>query len=597
MAFSVQMPALGESVTEGTVTRWLKKEGDTVEVDEPLLEVSTDKVDTEIPSPVSGVLTKIVAGEDATVEVGGELAVIGEASETAAAPAPSAPPATPPAPPAAAPTPAAPAPQSAAATSTAPADVAPAAAPVAADAPAGGTPVLMPELGESVTEGTVTRWLKQVGDVVAVDEPLVEISTDKVDTEIPSPVAGTLLSITAGEDATVAVGGELAKIGAAVTTPSAPEPAPAPAPPAAAPAQAAVTAPSPAPATPASVPTAPPAPAQPAPAAPAPAAPAPSADTAPYVTPLVRKLAADNHVDLSQVSGTGVGGRIRKQDVLAFAENHQAPAAVAQPPAAPPARPAAVPQPSAAPASASALAHLRGTTAKASRIRQLTAKKTRESLQATAQLTQTHEVDMTTIVSLRERAKAAFTEREGVNLTYLPFIARAVVDALKAHPNVNASYNEDTGEITYYDAEHLGIAVDTEQGLLSPVIHNAGDLSLAGLARAIADLAARARSGDLKPDELSGGTFTITNIGSQGALTDTPILVPPQAAMLGTGAIVKRPRVVIDKSGNESVGVRSICYLPLTYDHRLIDGADAGRFVTTIKNRLEEGAFEAELGL
>ena len=574
MAFSVQMPALGESVTEGTVTRWLKKEGDTVEVDEPLLEVSTDKVDTEIPSPVSGVLTKIVAGEDATVEVGGELAVIGEASETAAAPAPSAPPATPSAPPAAAPTPAAPAPQSAAATSTAPAAVAPAAAPVAADAPAGGTPVLMPELGESVTEGTVTRWLKQVGDVVAVDEPLVEISTDKVDTEIPSPVAGTLLSITAGEDATVAVGGELAKIGAAVTTPSAP-------------------------ATPASVPTAPPAPAQPAPAAPAPApsTAAPSADTAPYVTPLVRKLAADNHVDLSQISGTGVGGRIRKQDVLAFAENHQAPTAVAQPPAAPPARPAAVPQPSAAPASASALAHLRGTTAKASRIRQLTAKKTRESLQATAQLTQTHEVDMTTIVSLRERAKAAFTEREGVNLTYLPFIARAVVDALKAHPNVNASYNEDTGEITYYDAEHLGIAVDTEQGLLSPVIHNAGDLSLAGLARAIADLAARARSGDLKPDELSGGTFTITNIGSQGALTDTPILVPPQAAMLGTGAIVKRPRVVIDKSGNESVGVRSICYLPLTYDHRLIDGADAGRFVTTIKNRLEEGAFEAELGL
>jgi 2-oxoglutarate dehydrogenase E2 component (dihydrolipoamide succinyltransferase) len=243
------------------------------------------------------------------------------------------------------------------------------------------------------------------------------------------------------------------------------------------------------------------------------------------------------------------------------------------------------------------LAHLRGTTQKANRIRQITAKKTRESLQQTAQLTQTHEVDMTKIVALRARAKATFAEREGVNLTFLPFFAVAVVDALKAHPNVNASYNEETKEITYYDAEHLGFAVDTEQGLLSPVIHNAGDLSLAGLARAISDIAARARSGDLKPDELSGGTFTITNIGSQGALFDTPILVPPQAAMLGTGAIVKRPRVVVDSTGNESIGVRSICYLPLTYDHRLIDGADAGRFLTTIKRRLEEGAFEADLGL
>ena len=243
------------------------------------------------------------------------------------------------------------------------------------------------------------------------------------------------------------------------------------------------------------------------------------------------------------------------------------------------------------------MAHLRGTTQKANRIRQITAKKTRESLQATAQLTQTHEVDMTKIVALRAKAKAKFAEREGVNLTYLPFIARAVIDALKIHPNVNASYNEEAKEITYYDAEHLGFAVDTEQGLLSPVIKNAGDLSLGGLARAISDIAGRARSGDLKPDELSGGTFTITNIGSQGALFDTPILVPPQAAMLGTGAIVKRPRVIVDDFGNESIGVRSVCYLPLTYDHRLIDGADAGRFVTTIKRRLEEGAFEADLGL
>ncbi|MGH3562232.1 MAG: 2-oxoglutarate dehydrogenase, E2 component, dihydrolipoamide succinyltransferase, partial [Mycobacterium sp.] len=436
-------------------------------------------------------------------------------------------------------------------------------------------PVLMPELGESVTEGTVTRWLKKVGDSVQVDEPLVEVSTDKVDTEIPSPVAGVLLSITAEEDAAVEVGGELAKVGTKSETtaePAAkPEPRPEPAPePAAKPEPQPAPAPKP----------------EPAPAA------ATAAEPTPYVTPLVRKLAADNNVDLGQVTGTGVGGRIRKQDVLAFAEQKAERKEQKGPP------PAATPPAAAAPpAAVSALAHLRGTTAKASRIRQLTAQKTRESLQATAQLTQTHEVDMTKIVALRSAAKDDFAEREGVNLTYLPFIARAVIDALKIHPNINASYDENAGEITYYDAEHLGIAVDTEQGLLSPVIHNAGDLSLAGLARAIADIAARARSGGLKPDELSGGTFTITNIGSQGALLDTPILVPPQAAMLGTGAIVKRPRVIADDAGNESIGVRSVCFLPLTYDHRLIDGADAGRFLTTIKNRLEEGAFEADLGL
>lgn len=460
----------------------------------------------------------------------------------------------------------------------------------------------MPELGESVTEGTVTRWLKKVGDSVQVDDALVEVSTDKVDTEIPSPVAGVLISITAEEDATVPVGGELARIGSGseAAAPAAPQPPPAPKAepkpepaPQPQPQPQAQPKPEPTPA-PAPQPKAAPEPkAQPAQAQPADA----SGDGTPYVTPLVRKLAAENNIDLSSVTGTGVGGRIRKQDVLAAAERKQqadkAPAAAAAPtPAAGEARKAAP-----APAPAPALAHLRGTTQKASRIRQITANKTRESLQATAQLTQTHEVDMTRLVGLRARAKAAFAEREGVNLTFLPFIARAVIDALKIHPNVNASYNEETKEITYFDAEHLGFAVDTEQGLLSPVVHNAGDLSLAGLARAIADIAARARSGNLKPDELSGGTFTITNIGSQGALFDTPILVPPQAAMLGTGAIVKRPRVIVDEFGNESIGVRSICYLPLTYDHRLIDGADAGRFLTTIKHRLEEGAFEADLGL
>jgi 2-oxoglutarate dehydrogenase E2 component (dihydrolipoamide succinyltransferase) len=558
MAVSVQMPALGESVTEGTVTRWLKQEGDTVEVDEPLLEVSTDKVDTEIPAPASGVLTKIVAKEDDTVAVGGELAVISAAGE-AAQPAPAAPPAEEPKP---AERPAAPAQVSE------PAPPPPAAAPPAPAASAGSaTAVLMPELGESVTEGTVTRWLKKVGDTVAVDEPLVEVSTDKVDTEIPSPAAGTLLGITAEEDVIVPVGGELGRIGAAGA-------APAPAPAAAAP----PPPPAPAPA--------------PAPPAPTPAAAPAAGGDAPYVTPLVRKLATENAIDLSSVKGTGVGGRIRKQDVLAAAEAKKAPAAPSA------AAPAAAPRAAAPAASApSPLAHLRGTTQKANRIRQITARKTRESLQSTAQLTQTHEVDMTKIVALRARAKKDFAEREGVNLTYLPFIARAVIDALKTHPNINASYNEDTAEITYYDTENLGFAVDTDQGLLSPVVHNAGDLSLAGLARAINDIANRARTGNLKPDELSGGTFTITNIGSQGALFDTPILVPPQAAMLGTGAIVKRPRVIADEAGNESIGVRSVCYLPLTYDHRLIDGADAGRFLTTVRKRLEEGAFEAELGL
>lgn len=553
MAFSVQMPALGESVTEGTVTRWLKQEGDTVELDEPLVEVSTDKVDTEIPSPAAGVLTKIIAQEDDTVEVGGELAVIGDAKDAgeAAAPAPEKVPAAQP--------------------ESKPAPEPPPVQPTSG-APAGGDakPVLMPELGESVTEGTVIRWLKKIGDSVQVDEPLVEVSTDKVDTEIPSPVAGVLVSISADEDATVPVGVELARIGVAADIGAAPAPKPAPKP---------VPEPAPTPK------------AEPAPSPPA-AQPAGAAEGAPYVTPLVRKLASENNIDLAGVTGTGVGGRIRKQDVLAAAEQKKRAKAPAPAPQA-----AAAPAPKAPPAPAPALAHLRGTTQKASRIRQITANKTRESLQATAQLTQTHEVDMTKIVGLRARAKAAFAEREGVNLTFLPFFAKAVIDALKIHPNINASYNEDTKEITYYDAEHLGFAVDTEQGLLSPVIHDAGDLSLAGLARAIADIAARARSGNLKPDELSGGTFTITNIGSQGALFDTPILVPPQAAMLGTGAIVKRPRVVVDASGNESIGVRSVCYLPLTYDHRLIDGADAGRFLTTIKHRLEEGAFEADLGL
>ena len=583
MAFSVQMPALGESVTEGTVTRWLKQEGDTVDVDEPLLEVSTDKVDTEIPSPAAGVLVKIVAQEDDTVEIGGELAVIGDAGESSddAAPADE---------------PAAEEPAEEPAAEEPAAEEAPAeSAPASSGGSGEGTPVTMPALGESVTEGTVTRWLKAVGDEVAADEPLLEVSTDKVDTEIPSPVAGILTEITAQEDDTVEVGGQLAVIGTEAPAEKPAEPEAKPAPKQEAPKQEAPKA------------AEKPAESKPAPAAPkaeqAASAPAPQAvasssgdssnGSSPYVTPLVRKLAAENDVDLATVKGTGVGGRIRKQDVLAAAEAKKAPAAEEKAPAkSAPSAPSG-----AAPGVRPELADLRGTTQKVNRIRQITAKKTVESLQTTAQLTQTFEVDMTKIAQLRAQAKKSFAEREGVNLTFLPFFAKAVVEALRAHPNVNASFDEGKKEITYHAAEHLGIAVDTEQGLLSPVIHNAGDLSLAGLARAIADLAKRTRSGGLKPDELAGGTFTITNIGSQGALFDTPILVPPQAAMLGTGAIVKRPVVVTDETGNESIGVRSMCYLPLTYDHRLIDGADAGRFLTTIKHRLEEAAFEADLGL
>ncbi|ATY10541.1 2-oxoglutarate dehydrogenase, E2 component, dihydrolipoamide succinyltransferase [Amycolatopsis sp. AA4] len=595
MAYSVTLPELGESVTEGTVTRWLKQEGDTVEVDEPLLEISTDKVDTEVPSPVAGTVVKISAKEDDTVEVGGELAVIDDGTggvPESSAPAQQAEPE--------------PAPQQqeapAQAESAAPAESAPSQPDTAPAAGGSGTEVKLPELGESVTEGTVTRWLKQVGETVEVDEPLLEISTDKVDTEVPSPVAGTVLEIRAGEDETVEVGGVLAVIGDASAAPAAApaqesKPAPAPEPePAPAPVQ--ESKPAPAPAAPAPAPAAPaPAPAQeskPAPAAQAPADNG-SAD-GPYVTPLVRKLASEHGIDLASLTGSGVGGRIRKQDVLAAAEAKQkaAPAPAASAPSAPA---AAAPSAPRAAAVSPEVAALRGTVQKASRIRQITATKTRESLQVSAQLTQVHEVDVTKIAKLRQRAKAAFKEREGVNLTFLPFFAKATVEALKQHPNVNASYNEDTKEITYHGAVHLGIAVDTERGLLSVVIHDAGELSLAGLAHRIADLAARARANQVKPDELTGGTFTITNIGSNGALFDTPIIVQPQSGMLGTGAVVKRPVVVSDADGNDTIAVRSMAYLPLTYDHRLVDGADAGRFLTTIKQRLEEGNFEDELGL
>ena len=557
MSHTVELPALGESVTEGTVTRWLVAVGDTVAVDDPIVEVSTDKVDTEIPSPVAGVVEQILVEEDEDVEVGAALVVIGDGSSAPAA------------------APAAPAAEAPAASAPA-APEAPAAAAAPAAGSASGQEVTLPALGESVTEGTVTRWLKEVGEQVEVDEPLVEVSTDKVDTEIPSPVAGTLLEIRIPEDEEAEVGQVLAIIGdsSAAAAPAAPA---APAPAAAAPA----------PATPA----APAAPAS-APDTPAPPA-APAADGEAYVTPLVRKLAKDNGIDLSTVKGTGVGGRIRKQDVQAAIAAKGSTA------------PAAAPAASAAPAADGApkAAHTfevspkRGTVEKTARIRQVIAKRMRESLDISTQLTQVTEVDMTRVAQLRAKAKDGFLAREGAKLTFLPFFAQAVTEALQQHPALNASMTEDLKQITYPDSENVAIAVDTPKGLLVPVIKNASDLGIAGLAKAIGDLGGRARTGDIAPEELTGSTFTITNIGSFGALFDTPIINQPNVAILGTGSIVKRPMVVKDVDGNDSIAIRSMCYLSLTYDHRVVDGADAGRFLYTLKTRLEEANFEAELGL
>lgn len=564
MSFSVTMPALGESVSEGTVTRWLKAEGDHIAVDEPLLEVSTDKVDTEIPSPVAGILQKIVVGVDQTVPVGAELAVISDAAG-AAAPAPVA--ATPvvetPPPASVPPVVETPAP---AATPT------PAAAPAATDSSA-GTVITMPALGESVSEGTVTRWLKNVGDSVAVDEALLEVSTDKVDTEIPSPVAGTLLAIDVPVDTTVPVGARLALIGASGgAVVSAPAPV---APVAAAP----VTPP---PAAPAPVVAATPAPAAVAPAV-APAVPVTQPADA-YVTPIVRKLANDLGVNLAAVKGTGIGGRIRREDVEAAAPRASAVATSAAPAAPRAAAPAPV-----------AASPLRGTTVTMSRLRKVIAARMVESLQVSAQLTTVIEVDVTKIARLRDRSKATFEAREGVKLSFLPFFAVAVCEALKQHPVLNSSVEGD--QIIYHGAEHLGVAVDTERGLLVPVIHNAGDLNMGGVARKIADLAARTRDNKVTPDELGGGTFTLTNTGSRGALFDTPIINQPQVAILGLGAVVKRPMVVKGDDGGESIAIRSMVYLGLSYDHRVVDGADAARFLVTLKERLEGGAFEADLGL
>ncbi|HLT62559.1 MAG TPA: 2-oxoglutarate dehydrogenase, E2 component, dihydrolipoamide succinyltransferase [Microlunatus sp.] len=632
MSTSVTLPALGESVTEGTVTRWLKQVGDTVAADEPLLEVSTDKVDTEIPSPAAGVLLEIKAAEDETVEVGAVLAVIGDADEQPSgdsggdqqpaeqpAEAESAAPEAPqqPAEPQAEQTDtSAQQPQAEQAQQPQAEDDQPAQPTAGAQSGDQGTEVTLPALGESVTEGTVSRWLKQVGESVAADEPLLEVSTDKVDTEIPSPTAGTLLEIRVKEDETVEVGAVLGVIGSADAAPA--ESAPAAEPPAAQqpeqseteqPAaeepQAEQPAPEPEPEPePEAAPAAQQAPApQEAPAtaaAPAPQqAPAPQAQQAPsaesggpgYVTPLVRKLAAEHQVDLSTITGTGVGGRIRKQDVLAAAEAAKAQAAA---PAEQPAAPAAEKAPAAAAVQPSSL---RGTTEKMSRLRKIIAKRMVESLQTSAQLTTVVEVDLTVVSRLRAKVKDDFLAREGVKLSYLPFLIKAAVDALKVHPKLNATIDTEAETITYPASENISIAVDTDKGLVVPVIKNAGDLSIAGLAKKIADLAERTRNNKLSPDDIAGGTFTVTNTGSRGALIDTPIVNQPQVAILGTGALVKRPVVLTDKVLGETIAVRDMMYLSLSYDHRIVDGADAARFLGTLKERLEEGDFGAEFGL
>ncbi|NMM30923.1 MAG: 2-oxoglutarate dehydrogenase, E2 component, dihydrolipoamide succinyltransferase [Cellulomonas sp.] len=619
MSDNVQLPALGESVTEGTVTRWLKNVGDVVAVDEPLVEISTDKVDTEIPSPFAGILEQILVQEDETVQVGGVLAVIGsgqpgahdgaepaqtapaEAEPSEAAPAEAAPAEAEPseaAPSEAAPSEAAPAetvpaelveqpaaPVEDTEAPAAPAEAAPQ-APAAAGSPVGAE-VTLPALGESVTEGTVTRWLKAIGDAVEVDEPLLEISTDKVDTEIPSPFAGTLLEIRVQEDETVSVGAVLAVIGSgaapaqqaeAPATPAAAAPAPVAAPVEATPA--------PVPA-PVAAPVAAPVKAQH--AAPAPAA------SGTYLTPLVRKLAAENGVDVSSLAGTGVGGRIRKEDVLEAAAKAAAAAEAAKAAAEVSATALAAEKAPAKAAVPLEVSPLRGTTEKASRLRQIIAERMVDALHSQAQLTTVVEVDVTKVALLRARAKNDFKAREGLNLTFLPFFVLAAIEALKVHPKVNGVL--EGNQITYHGQENIGIAVDTPRGLLVPVIRDAGDLNLAGIARKIGDLAVRTRDNKVTPDELSGATFTVTNTGSGGALFDTPIVPGGTSAILGTGAIVKRPVVKTDADGGDVIAIRSMCYLALSYDHRLVDGADASRYLATVKARIEEGAFESEVGI
>ncbi|MCU1440464.1 MAG: sucB [Rhodoglobus sp.] len=538
MSESVNLPALGESVTEGTVTRWLKKVGDRVEVDEPLLEVSTDKVDTEIPSPVAGVIEAILVGEDETVEVGTALVTIGDGSGAGAetpAPAAEAPAAETPTQEASAEAPAEEAPAQEAPAEV-PAEEAPAQEAPAQEAPAQEAPAAEAPAAEA-----------PAAEAPAPAAPAAEVPS----TDAPAPQ----------EEAAAA--------------PPAPAPAPDPAPAQEAPVEEAPA--------PAAEPEPEPAPSTPAPSAPAaaPAAPAAAAadSYAGYVTPLVRKLAHDRGIDLSDVSGTGVGGRIRKQDVLSASA---APAASAETSAA------------AAPAKELEVSPLRGTTVPMSRLRKVIAERAVISMQSSAQLTSVVEVDVTLVAQYRDQVKADFQAKAGVKLSFLPFFALAAAEALQAYPIINATIDGDS--IVYPAHENISIAVDTERGLLTPVIRDAATLDLAGFAKQIADLAERTRDNKLKPDELAGGTFTLTNTGSRGALFDTPIVFLPQSTILGTGAVVKRP-VVVSDNGGDAIAIRSMVYLALSYDHRIVDGADAARFLVAVKDRLESGDFASKLGI
>jgi pyruvate dehydrogenase E2 component (dihydrolipoamide acetyltransferase) len=529
MPTDVVMPQMGESITEGTLTKWLKKPGDTVSRDEPLFEISTDKVDAEIPSPAAGTLGEIKVQEGATVSVGTIVCSINEEGLTAAAPA-------------ATPAPAS-APQSDGTSSAAPGTAAP--APPSSSGP--GTEVPMPQMGESITEGTLTKWLKKVGDAVQRDEPIFEISTDKVDAEIPSPVAGTLTQIKVEEGQTVSVGSIVAVIGGAAAAPAA--------------ASAKPTAPVVAPAPAAS-----------------PSIAAASSREALRSSPLVRKIASENNVDLTQVPGTGAAGRITKADINAHLAGAPASASAAAPAAAPaaakpstPAAPASQPQP--------------GELVPMSKMRAIIAKRMVESKQTSAHVHTVFKVDMTRIVRLREKEKNKYEQRNGVKLTYMPFITRAAVAALRKHPIVNSSTQGDA--ILYNKNINIGIAVALEWGLIVPVIKQAEEKSFLGVARSIVDLADRARSKKLAPDDVAGGTFTLTNSGIFGEQFGTPIIAQPQSAILGIGGLNKEPIVLTDKDGQDSIAIRSIQRFTLGFDHRIIDGSDAGKFMTDFKNYLE----------
>jgi|LakMenEpi07Jul09_1017256.scaffolds.fasta_scaffold00255_2 2-oxoglutarate dehydrogenase E2 component (dihydrolipoamide succinyltransferase) len=596
MATNVTMPQLGESVTEGTVTRWLKNVGDVIKVDEAIVEVSTDKVDTEIPSPVAGVLLEIKAAQDSVIAVGAVMAVIGEANgATQSAPQPTAPVVQTPPP---APTPpVAPVVEKPVAKIPDPVPAAPVVTtPVAPTSTSSATVnVLLPALGESVTEGTITRWLKNVGDSVSLDEAIVEISTDKVDTELPSPAAGVIAEIKVAQDQVAAVGAVLAVISTSASAGTPPKVvAPTPSAPVV---QAPVAAPK------VETVTTPPS----APVVEAPKVFATSNNAQDkYTTPIVRQLAREKGIDLSQVTGTGTNGRIKKEDILnASGNSAAAPAQVVSTPTpvapAPVATAQPVPTPSQPAAPVKPIADteqpLRGRIEQTTRLRRIIAERMVQSLHISAQLTSVVEVDVTKIATLRNKVKESFVAREGVKLSFLPFFAKVSVECLKEFPIVNATISADASQITYSDAIHLAVAVDTPRGLLVPVIRDAGDLSIAGLARKIQDVANRTRDNKVTPNELSGGTFTLTNTGSRGALFDTPIINQPQVAILGTGAVVKRPVVVKGSDGNDQIAIRQMVYLALTYDHRLVDGADAARFLSSMKLKLEEANFESELGL